>query len=44
MTQTTIIDTGPLVAYLNARDSQHAWALNQWQTVQPPLLTCVSSG
>lgn len=36
----TIIDTGPLVAYLNARDLHHSWALNQWQTVQSPLLTC----
>lgn len=40
MTQVIIIDTGPLVAYLNARDSQHSWALNQWQTLQAPLLTC----
>ncbi|AFY85222.1 type II toxin-antitoxin system VapC family toxin [Oscillatoria acuminata] len=39
MTQ-TIIDTGPLVAFLNVRDSWHGWVLDQWQTVHPPLLTC----
>ncbi|KPQ35331.1 MAG: toxin-antitoxin system COG2402 family toxin component [Phormidium sp. OSCR] len=39
MTQ-TIIDTGPLVAFLNARDSWHGWLLDQWRTIQPPLITC----
>ncbi len=39
MTQ-TIIDTGPLVAFLNARDSWHGWLLAQWQIIDPPFLTC----
>jgi uncharacterized protein len=37
-----ILDTGPLVAFLNARDAFHAWALDQFSRIQPPLLTCES--
>jgi len=37
-----ILDTGPLVAFLNARDSHHAWAMEQLARIQPPLLTCES--
>ncbi len=35
-----IVDTGPLVALLNARDEHHAWARATMQTLQPPMLTC----
>lgn len=35
-----IVDTGPLVAFLNANDSHHAWAREILATVEPPLLTC----
>jgi len=35
-----IIDTGPLVAYLNKRDRYHAWAKEQLQLIKPPLITC----
>ena len=34
-----LLDTGPLVAFLNRTDSHHAWAASQWQQINPPLLT-----
>lgn len=36
----TIIDTGPLVAYVNGRDRWHAWAVEQMRALVPPLVTC----
>lgn len=35
-----VLDTGPLVALLNRRDTYHSWAVDQWQQLTPPLLTC----
>jgi predicted nucleic acid-binding protein len=35
-----VIDTGPLVAYFNARDRWHRWAVEQMATFAAPLLTC----
>ncbi len=40
MKQQVILDTGPLVAFINSRDSFHDWALAQWASIKPPLLTC----
>lgn len=37
---TTIVDTGPLVAYVNARDRWHPWAVEQMRALGPPLVTC----
>jgi predicted nucleic acid-binding protein len=37
-----ILDTGPLVALLDRRDSYHPWAIAQWADIEPPLLTCES--
>jgi uncharacterized protein len=37
-----ILDTGPLVALLDARDRHHEWAVAQWSEIEPPLLTCES--
>ena len=37
-----IIDTGPLVALLNRRDTYHGWTWQQLQTVTEPLLTVES--
>jgi len=35
-----ILDTGPLVAFLNRRDRFHNWALEHWDQIQPSMLTC----
>lgn len=35
-----IIDTGPLVAFLNRADAKHEWARNQVATLEPPFATC----
>ena len=35
-----LVDTGPLVAFLNRRDRYHAWARQQFERLKPPLLTC----
>jgi len=35
-----IVDTGPLVAFLNARDPHHAWARETFDTFRLPLVTC----
>ena len=35
-----IVDTGFLVAFANARDSHHAWALDVAVQITEPLLTC----
>jgi predicted nucleic acid-binding protein len=36
----TIVDTGPLVAYLNRRDRWHRWVVDQMAALRPPLVTC----
>lgn len=35
-----VVDTGPLVALLNSRDSHHEWARKTLDVVEPPLRTC----
>lgn len=35
-----LLDTGPLVAYLNASDQHHLWAIKQLEALEEPLLTC----
>ena len=35
-----LIDTGPLVAYLNRKDRWHSWAVEQMSSLVPPLVTC----
>jgi uncharacterized protein len=36
----TLLDTGPLVAFLNQNDQWHEWAKAQLGSLPPPLLTC----
>ena len=40
MKHNIIIDTGPIVAFINARDKYHEWTKEQWSRIIPPLLTC----
>ena len=40
MNRRILLDTGPLVAFLNGRDKHHEWARLQWAQAVPPLLTC----
>jgi len=35
-----LVDAGPIVAYLNRRDRHHAWAVDCWQAIFDPLVTC----
>jgi predicted nucleic acid-binding protein len=35
-----LVDSGPLVAYLNRRDRHHAWAVKCWKALTAPLSTC----
>jgi predicted nucleic acid-binding protein len=35
-----IVDTGPIVAWINRRDTWHAWATEIFAHLSPPLLTC----
>lgn len=35
-----MLDTGPLVSFLAAGLAYHAWAVEQWKELRPPLLTC----
>ncbi len=37
-----IIDTGPLVAFLNKKDKYHKWTLSQFSHLNPPFFTCES--
>ena len=40
MTEKVILDTGPLVALLDAGDKAHDWTIRQFQQITGPLLTC----
>jgi len=35
-----LLDTGPWVALLSRNDSHHHWAVEQFRSLQPPLLSC----
>ena len=40
LSRDTLIDTGPLVAFLNRRDRYHRWATTRLAELPTPLLTC----
>lgn len=40
LTEPVLIDTGPLVAYLNKRDAHHAKCAAVFAEIAPPLFTC----
>lgn len=35
-----LVDTGPLVAFLNRRDRYHRWVSDVLERVAPPVMTC----
>lgn len=35
-----IIDTSPLVAFIDKSDNFHLWTVETWKKLSPPLLTC----
>jgi uncharacterized protein len=37
-----LLDTGPLIAFLDRRDQYHEWVVEQFGQIVPPLLTCES--
>ena len=37
-----IVDTGPIVAFLNKNDKHHDWARTQFSLISPPLISCES--
>ena len=40
MTPITVVDTGPIVAFLSYDDSDHEWAVAAFGAAAPPLFTC----
>ena len=40
MSDTILLDTGPLFAFLAQADAHHDWAVEQWRSLAAPLLTC----
>lgn len=40
MPASVVVDTGPIVAFLDADDQYHGWAIAQFARLRPPLLTC----
>lgn len=40
MRQRVIVDTGPLVAFINRREQFHNWVKAELATINQPLLTC----
>jgi len=40
VTPWAIVDTGPLVAILNQREHHHAWAIEWFRQISPPMLVC----
>ncbi|MGA2799067.1 MAG: PIN domain-containing protein [Thermoguttaceae bacterium] len=42
MKRLVLLDTGPLVAFLDLRDKFHALAVAHWANIEPPFLTCES--
>ncbi len=42
MKKKILLDTGPIVAFLNSNDQYHEWSIEQFKNLEPPFLTCES--
>ena len=40
MDASVVVDTGPIVAMLDADEANHGWVMSQVQRLRPPLITC----
>lgn len=40
MAPSVVVDTGPIVALLDADEANHAWVVDRVEQLRPPLLTC----
>jgi predicted nucleic acid-binding protein len=40
MSGQVVIDTGPLVAFVNRCEHQHTWSKEQFSQISPPMVTC----
>ncbi len=40
MTEAVLLDTGPLVAFLNSRDRYHQWSKEVFGSIEAPVLSC----
>ena len=40
MIKPVLLDTGPLVAFLNRNDDAHEWAVARFKEIEPRFLTC----
>ena len=40
MAASVVVDTGPIVAWLDADEEHHDWTCAQFDSLRPPLLTC----
>jgi len=40
MRKKVLLDTGPLVAFINNRENSHDWVVNEWKKIETPFFTC----
>jgi len=40
VTEAVLVDTGPIVAFLNSRDRYHEWSKDAFAEIDAPVLTC----
>lgn len=40
MDASVVVDTGPIVAMLDADEANHDWVMSQVERLRPPLITC----